>query len=303
MHVPSLSAIDLNLLVVLRALLTERHVTRAASQLGLSQSATSHALARLRELYGDPLLVRSGRSLEPTPRAVELLPSLLRGLSELEGGVQGSAPFEPSKAHRALRIGAADYVQAVLVEHLVALLQKEAPGIDLQVTSYVSVLEQLEADALDMAVVAAGPMPRKFSQQPLFSDRFTCILRDQHPALRRSRFSLGQYLELGHVLVAPGGTPGSVVDTALGRRGLSRRVVLQVSSFLVAPLVIADTDFVSTGPERLLARMSARFPLRVVPAPLKLPRIELRLAWHSRWDHDPAHQWMRDALLRTARAL
>jgi DNA-binding transcriptional LysR family regulator len=303
MHAQNLAAIDLNLLVVLRALLTERHVTRAARLLGLSQSATSHALARLRELYGDPLLVRSGRALEPTPRALELLPSLVRGLSELEGGVRGPAPFEPSRARRALRIGAADYVQAVLGGPLLGLVQQEAPGIDLQITSYTNMLDQLEADALDMAVLPRGPLPARFLSEPLFEDRFTCILREQHPVLGRKRFSSDLYLQLGHVLVAPGGTPGSMVDTLLARRGLARRVVLQVSSFLLAPVVVAETDFVSTGPERLLRRMSAHLPIRVVPAPIKLPRIALRLVWHSRWDHDSAHRWMRDAMLRAARQL
>lgn len=303
MHTPSLAAFDLNLLVALRALLTERHVTRAARQLGLSQSATSHALARLRELYDDPLLVRSGRALELTPRAAEILPSLLRGLSELESGVRGRAPFDPSRARRALRIGAADYVQAVLVGPLLELVRRDAPGLDLQVTSYPSALEQLEAGTLDLAVLAAGPLPPSFAEQPLFSDRFTCILRRGHPARRRKRFSLEQYLALGHLLVAPGGTPGSVVDAVLAQRNLSRRIVLQVSSFLVAPLVVAQTDLVSTGPQRLLEHMGAHFPIELVPAPLELPRIELRLVWHSRWEGDRAHAWMREAMARASRQL
>src|SRR6187431_2129958 len=115
LHDSKLSAIDLNLLVVLRALLTQRHVTRAAHEVGLSQSATSHALARLRELYGDPLLVRSGRALVLTPRAARLLPALERGLSELESAVLAEPDFDPSLARRSFSIGMSDYLQVLIM--------------------------------------------------------------------------------------------------------------------------------------------------------------------------------------------
>jgi DNA-binding transcriptional LysR family regulator len=300
-HNPKLSAIDLNLLVVLRALLRERHVTRAARELGLSQSATSHALGRLRELYADPLLVRSGRSLELTPRALDILPLLERGLLELEGSVSAPLPFDPRKARLTLRMVAADYGQAVLFGPLLSLVRSEAPGIDLHVTSETGGLEQLEAGTTDFALLPRAQVPRVFSQRRLFSDGFVCMLRRGHPALRRKRLSLEQYLELGHLLISPGGTPGGLVDAELTKRGLSRRVVLSVPSFLVAPLVVAETDLISTGPERLLSRMSERFPIVLLPPPLKLARFELCLVWHSRRDHDPAHSWLREAILRVSR--
>lgn len=302
-HDPNLAAIDLNLLVALRALLTERHVTRAAQQLGLSQSATSHALNRLRELYDDPLLVRQGRSLELTPRAVAILPQLARGLTELEGSLRDQAPFEPRQARDRFRVGCADYFQAVLFGPLLALVQAEAPGIDLQVMSYARELEQLEAGALDVALETKTQLPRHLSERKLFSDGFTCMLRKGHPALRRKKLTLDDYLALGHVFVAPGGTSGSYVDTELEKRGVARRIVLQVSSFLTAPLVVSETDLISTGPERLLKRMSQHYPIVLVPSPLELPRFDLSLVWHSRREHDPAHVWLRDAIVRAARGL
>ncbi len=303
MHDIKLSGVDLNLLVALRALLRERHVTRAARQLGLSQSATSHALSRLRELYGDPLLVRSGRNLELTPRAAAILPQLARGLSELEGSLRGEPEFEPAKARSTFRMGCADYFQAVLFGPLLGLLQAEAPGLDLQVVSHANELEHLDSGALDLALLTKTQFPRIFAEQRLFSDGFTCMLRRGHPALRHKKFTLERYLELGHVLVAPGGTSGSYVDTELEKRGLRRRITLQVSSFLAAPLVVAETDLVSTGPERLLQRMSERYPIVLLPSPLKLARFDLCLVWHSRRDHDPAHSWMREAIVRAARQL
>jgi DNA-binding transcriptional LysR family regulator len=301
-HDVKLSAIDLNLLVVLRALLSERHVTRAARQLGLSQSATSHALSRLRELYSDPLLVRSGRVLEPTPRALALLPMLERGLQELQGSLRGEQPFEPLRAKLALRLGAADYGQAVLFAPLVALLQAEAPGIDLQAMSYPDLLAELEAGTIDVALTTRGKLPRTLVEQQLFSDGFVCMLRKGHPALHK-KLTLKTYLELSHLFVAPGGTAGSYVDTELERRGVARRVALQVSSFVVAPQVVAETNLISTGPERLLRRMSKHYPIVLLPTPLRLPRFDLCLVWHIRRDHDPALSWLRDAIARVARAL
>lgn len=303
MHEPNLAAVDLNLLVALRALLVERHVTRAARQLGLSQSATSHALGRLRELYADPLLVRSGRNLELTPRAVALLPQLQRGLGELEGSLRGEERFEPRHARFSLRLGMADYGQAILAGPLLGLLRAEAPGVNLQITSYPDLLEQLEAGTLDIALTTKTKLPRVFAQQSLFSDGFVCMLRKGHPALRKKRVSLAQYLELGHLLVAPSGTPGSYVDTELARRGLARRVALQVSSFLVAPQVVAETELISTGPELLLRRMSQHYPVVLLATPLAIPRFELCQVWHSRRDHEPAHAWMREVIVRAAKGL
>jgi DNA-binding transcriptional LysR family regulator len=115
--------------------------------------------------------------------------------------------------------------------------------------------------------------------------------------------SLQQYLALEHLLVSPGGTPGSFVDTELGRRGHARRVALQVSSFLVAPQVVAETDLISTGPELLLRRLSKHYPIVLLQAPLRLPRFELCLVWHTRRDHDPAHAWMREVVVRAAAGL
>jgi DNA-binding transcriptional LysR family regulator len=302
-HATPLAAVDLNLLVALRALLRERHVTRAARELGLSQSATSHALNRLRELYGDPLLVRNGRSLEPTPRALALLPQLMRGLTELEASLRGEAPFEPQRARHVFRVGCADYFQAVLFGPLLALLQAEAPGIDLQVMSHAKELERLDDGTLDVALLPKMPLPRGLSEQRLFSDGFKCMLRKGHPGLRRNKLTLETYLGLGHVLVAPSGTSGSYVDTELQRRGLTRRIALQVSSFLVAPLVVAETDLVSTAPERLLKRVSQHYPIVLLPSPLAVPRFDLSLVWHSRRQHDPAHGWLREAIVRAAREL
>lgn len=291
-HDPSLSAIDLNLFGVLRALLQERHVTRAAERVGLSQSATSHALARLREVCGDPLLVRHGRSLELTPRALALLPSLERGLSELESVVTREPSFEPRTARRVFTLGMSDYQQGFLLTPLLQRLEREAPLIDLSVLTFPNLSEMLETGRADLAIIVTGSTGTAFSTQKLFSDKFVCAVRKDHPHVKKS-LSLEAYLSLRHVLVAPGGAPGSLVDTELERRGLSRRVALTVSSFLVAPLIVSETDFIATSPERLLRRLTQRLSLKLLDPPLRLPSFSFSLAWHPRLDHDPAHHWLR----------
>lgn len=296
---PALSAIDLNLLVVLRALLRERHVTRAARQVGLSQSATSHALARLRELCGDPLLVRYGRQLSLTPRATRLLPGLERGLSELHGVLTSEPVFDPKRARRSFSLGMADYAQALLLRPLLRSLQVAAPEIDLNVYTFPNLSELLESGSLDLAISPAYTIASGLSSQALFDDGYVCMVRKGHPDVGR-KLTLDQYLSLRHVLVAPSGTAGSFIDTELERRGLVRRVALRVSSFLIAPIVVAETDFISTTPERLARRVAKRYALKLVPPPFRVPRFGLSLAWHPRFDDDPAHRWLRELVARAS---
>lgn len=291
-HISGLAALDLNLMVALHALLTEANVTQAARRVALSQSATSHALARLRQLFGDPLLVRSGRQLKLTSRAMQLLPALERGLAEIESAVSGEPPFDPLTARRSFTIGMADYGQAVMLGPLLARLRQQAPGVDLTVLSPPNPFDLLEAGNLDLAVVVTGSVGPAFSARRLFSDGFVCMVRRGHPTVGTA-LTMKQYLSLGHVVVAPTGTPGSMVDTELDRRRVERRVTVRISSFLAAPIVVSQTDLVTTGPERLLRPMVKRYPVRLLPPPLRLARFELSLAWHGRLDHDPAHAWLR----------
>jgi DNA-binding transcriptional LysR family regulator len=301
LHDGTLSAVDMNLLVVLRALLAERHVTRAAARLGLSQSATSHALARLRDLYRDPLLVRSGRALKLTPRAERLLPTLERGLSDLKAALAGEPGFDPSTARRAFTLGMVDYLQAILLGPLLRLLAREAPHVDLLLASVPGLEEEATAGNLDLAVTLSSKQPTLVTRE-LFDDDFVCLLRSGHPAAG-GKLTLQKYLTLRHVVVAPSGTSGSLVDTELERRGLSRRIALRISNFLVAPLIVRDTDFISTMPTRLATRLAAPYGLRVLPAPLELRRFGMAMMWHPRLEHDPAQVWLRGIVARVSASI
>lgn len=293
MHDSALNGVDLNLLLVLRTLLAEGHVTRAAARLGLSQSATSHALTRLRALYGDPLLVRSGKRLALTPRATELLPELERGLAALQSTLSGVPSFDPSAARRRFSLAMADYSQALLLGPLLARLQEQAPGVDLNVLAAPNIAELIAAGQVDLGVVVPRPASGSLRTRRISRDRFVCIVRKGHPGVRKA-LDLERYLQLRHVLVAPNGAPGSVVDAELARRKLERRVALQVSSFLVAPVVVSESDFVNTGPERLARRWAQLYPIDVHPPPFRLPPFEVYLLWHPRFERDAAHAWLRD---------
>jgi DNA-binding transcriptional LysR family regulator len=291
----ALAAIDLNLLVVLRALLRERHVTRAAAQVGLSQSATSHALARLRDLLGDPLLVRRGHALALTPRAVRLLPALERGLSELEGAIASEPEFEPKTARRRFTIGTSDYLQALIMGPLLRKVAASAPHVDLSVVVFPNLQELIESGGADLALSVSGLESKNASREPFFTESFVCMVRRDHPTIKR-RLNMEQYLSARHVVVAPSGTPGSLVDTALAERGLERRIALRVTNFLIAPVVVSETDFINTMPARLAHQLARTYPLRLLPPPLELPSFEYCMFWDPRLEHDPAQRWLRETV-------
>jgi DNA-binding transcriptional LysR family regulator len=300
-HDRMLSAIDLNLLVVLRALLRERHVTRAAARVGLSQSATSPALFRWRVLCADPLLGRSGRALALTPRAVALLPALERALGDLERLLAGEPEFDPKSARRTFSIGMADYLQALIAGPLLRQLAARAPGIDLSIVVFPNWQELIASGAIDLALSISGPETRTLCHQALFSERYLCMVRRDHPQIKRAP-SLQAYLAQRHVVIAPTGTPGSLVDTLLAERGLERRIALRVTNFLIAPVVVCQTDFLNTMPARLAQQLAKTYPLRLVAPPFDLPPFEYYMFWHPRLDQDPAQRWLREFVAGVTKA-
>jgi DNA-binding transcriptional LysR family regulator len=298
MHMRELRNLDLNLLLVLQALLEERHVTRAAARLGLSQSATSHALSRLRELYSDPLLVRNGRKLSLSTRASQLLPQLSLGLAELSRAVTGEPPFDARTVRRRFNVASSDYAQVVLLPRLLERLSREAPFVEVNVNGAANSNELLESGEVDL-VIAPAPFSRSIQTRTLFSDEFVCMLK-RRGALARGKWSLKRYLDARHVVVAPTGTPGSLVDTVLSQRGLSRQIAVHVPNFLVAPTIVAASDYVNTGPARLARLLVGMLPITLRPPPIALPSFELKLAWHPRLEHDPAQRWLRELIVELA---
>lgn len=290
-----LGAVDLNLLVVLQILLEERSVTRTAVRLGRTQSAVSRSLGRLRDLFADPLLVRDGGRLAPTPRAEALTGPLRRVLVDVEDQLLAADSFDPGRARRTFVLSSADYADALVLPGLAERVWRQAPGVQLVHRGGA----QSPSDAIDdfdLALGPLGPAPTsRVRSRLLLVDPFVCLLRRDHP--NAGNLDLDAYAALGHVLVAPRGMPGGIVDSALAARGLSRRVVVQVQNFSVAPMVVAGSDLVTTLPRTVAVRAAETLPLVVVDPPLPLPETRIHAVWHERWHHDPGHRWLREQVV------
>ncbi len=307
MHgVHDLAAIDLNLVVALDALLTDRHVTRAATRLGLSQSAASHALGRLRDLLGDPLLVRGpGGAMVPTPLAERIRPQLRRVLDDLATTLRGET-FDPTTARHTFRIGASDYVELVMLPKLAERIRRLAPHIDLWIHSFAEHGDtELATGTLDLVIGpasgTASPSPRAAGiyEKVLFDESFTCIVRAKHP-IAGSKMTLARYCEIPHLLVAPRGKPGSLVDDALAKVGKSRRIGLAVPHFLVVPYIIASTDLVATLADRVASLFAQTLDLTMMSPPLPIPKFRMAASWHERSHHDAPHEWLRQQIFAVA---
>ncbi|MDH4607298.1 LysR family transcriptional regulator [Pseudomonas sp. BN102] len=294
-----LRRIDLNLLVVLDALLAEQHVTRAAERLHLSQPAVSHALGRLRDLLGDPLLVRSGGGLVPTPRALELQRPLIETLARVQALLAPSG-FDPAASRRKFRLAMSDYGAACLLPALSRALRREALGIDLEISqgSREAMLEQLQNGEIDLAAGVFPELPAPLRSTSLFEEDFACLLeRASLPA--DGSLDLATYLARPHVLVEMSGGGAAEIERALTRIRERRRIAVRLPHWNVAPELIAGTDLILTVATRGLRKVEDR-SLVIVPPPFVLPGFAFDLAWHQRGTGDPGLDWLRSQVQAAA---
>ena len=300
-----LRSLDLNLILALDALLEERNVTRAAARVGITQSAMSHALARLRTLTGDALLVRTASGMVTTARAEELGPPIRRALEGVATALRPPQAFDPKTAERRIRIGTGDYGEIVLLPRLLKRLAKEAPRVDLRVVfqsdNLAGVLRSGDVDLLLRPVFAADLGPGMYSRE-LFDERFVCVVRRGHP-LASKRLTLTRYIAASHALISPAGKEGSQTDDALARMGVSRRVALTVPHFLVAPHIVAQSDLVLTLAARVANMLAAPLGLVILEPPpeLRLDGFTMSAVWHERTHADPAQRWMREVIAEIAK--
>lgn len=298
-----LQSIDLNLLVVLHALLEERSVVRAGRRLALSPSATSHALSRLREVLADDLLVRAGRRLVPTPRAEALGPAVRQLIANVEGVLRPPTRAEPRAFTRTFRIAATDHVQFVLLRPLDALLRREAPDVDLCFLNLaVGSSEMLRDGGADVAISLVDTSPPDLNRQPLFEDGFVSVVRSGHAALA-GRLASHRFGQFNHVVVTPTGTPGVLVEQQIAALGLGGRVARTLPTFLDAPFLVAHSDYIVSLPARLVQPLFGLLNLRLLRQAPPTATFALSAMWHRRFDGDPEHQWLRDVLARVAREL
>ena len=297
-----LSQVDANLLVALEILLEERSVTRAARRLGVTQSAMSQALGRLRDTFDDPLLTRIGNSMEPTPRAQALAVPLKTALSDLEAVLSVGPEFEPAQASRQFAIATTDYGALLLIRPLMVHLQRTAPGVSVRVLQpgddLLRLLDEGEADLL-LSVVPR--LPQRMRREPLFQESYRCLVHRTHPLVKispndRERW-LDVYCESAHVLVGHSGRGPGTVDRLLEQEGRSRQIALRVPYFLAAAPVVQATRLVLTIPSRSAQLFAQEIPqLKVIEIPIELPSFTVAAMWHARYEHDPGLKWLRQVL-------
>lgn len=289
----SLRGIDLNLLLVLDAVLRESSVTGAARRLGKSPPAVSHSLSKLRDLLDDPILVRAGRSMVPTPYAEELATSVSEAVRQAAEVLRPAGVIDPARLERTFRIIATDHVLAVIGPGLDRALTEAAPGVDLHVVPYGGPeLDALRDGTVDLAIgVFPDPGP-EMQRRKLFDDSFVCCTREG-----RGPLDFHAYVAASHVLVSPRGGERGLVDRILEERGTRRRVARTVPYFWSALELVAESDHVITISRRLAHRAAELLPLEIHRPPLDLPDYTLVVMWHPRFERDPTHRWFRDVLV------
>lgn len=299
-----LSSVDLNLLVVFGELVRSRSTTKAAKRLGRTQSAVSHALARLRAHLGDPLFVRVGLALEPTALTERLAPELSDLLARAEAIFDGrKATFSPTTLARTFVIGGTDHLDLLLLPPLLARIRVEAPRVDL-VTAFLGddVERAIQARDVDLSIGTRFRAASGLAHEKVCDQDMVVLVRKGHPATR-GKLDAARFASFDHVLVAPRNLAGGVVDTALEKLGLRRRVVLRLPHFIVAAFVVAASDLVITLPRSFAEHVAKLAGLSILPVPVSLVPFTFSISYDATREGDPAHAWFRSLFLEVARGV
>jgi DNA-binding transcriptional LysR family regulator len=288
--------LDLNLIPYLVAMEEARNVSRAAERLGVSQPRVSTALGKLREYFGDPLFVRTSRGMEPTPRALALIPAARDALIRIEKGMLDAQDFDPATSTHTFSIALSDVGEIVFLPRLLQLFAERAPHANLRSVSLPpgQVERGLESGDIDLAV---GYFPdlggNNFFQQRLFTHRFICMMRSGHP-LAGKPITLEQFLAMGHAVVRAEGRSQEVLEQFLEKKRLRRRAVLETPHFMSLPFILTRTDLIATVPHAIgYAYVAEHASITLVEPPLALPHFDLRQHWHRKYHNGARAAWLR----------
>lgn len=304
MYSPPLSTLNLNLLRVFAAIYTTRHLTRASSELQMTQPAMSHALKRLRDQMGDELFVRSPHGMTPTARADQLAPVILDALRALEEALSATAQFDASQEQRTFTVSVSDLAAAVVFPSLMPVLAEAAPGVSLRMvhsraTGTEDIHAELDAGLTDLAISTVGDSPSRFGVDALFTEPAVCAVARSHPTIRKAP-SLEAYVAATHVKIVLGEEEETPVDAFLARKRLRRRVVVTTPHLAAALNVVAATDMVATVPLRTARALAGEERLRFFPLPMPAIETTVFQVWHQRYRDEPAHRWLREMVIRAA---
>jgi DNA-binding transcriptional LysR family regulator len=301
-HAMDIRSVDLNLLVVFDAMARHRSVNRTAEAIGLSQPATSAALARLRALFDDALFVRAGAQMEPTPRALELAPAVHRVVEAIQSEILQQAGFEPLKAERSFTILTPDIGEVAFLPGVLRRLRHEAPHVRLQTVSRqrLAAAQALETGDADLAVGFFPDLQKAgYFQQALFKTSYACIACARNDAAP-ARMTLKQYLAARHIVVRPDGRE-HMLDRFLEDKGWHRHLTLELSHFMSLLALLPGSDLIATVPQDIATVVGRHVPLKQVELPFRPPQILVQQFWHRRLQNDPANRWLRSVFYEVNR--
>jgi LysR family transcriptional regulator, nod-box dependent transcriptional activator len=296
--------LDLNLMVYLDALLAERSVSRAAERVHISQSAMSDALARLRDYFEDQLFVQVGRSMVPSPLALSMLQPIRDILLQVDSVASSNVQFDPLTSRRNISIIASDYVTDVLLNKVLLRLPREAPGISAEIRPFTgSFVQDFEQGNLDLLITPRGYASERHPSAALYTEDFVCVIWKHNKKVRK-RIGFDEYKTLAHIRVNLGDWRISTYDEwFLKHRGDIRKIELVVPSFRMGLQFVTGTERVLTCHRRHARMYEKIHELKILPAPFKIPAIELHVQWHKYRNQDPALSWFRNLLHSVARSI
>lgn len=293
-HGVDIRSLDLNLLVIFDAMARLRSVNKAAEAVGLSQPATSGALARLRSVFDDPLFVRSGSRMEPTPRALELAPAVRRVVQTITGEILQPSGFDPATADRSFTILTPDIGEVAFLPGVLRRIRTQAPNVRLHAVSRprAAAASALESGDAELAVGFFPDLHKaNFYQQALFKTSYSCIASAAN-AGAASRMTLKQYLAARHIVVRPDGRE-HLLDQFLDDKGWHRHVTLELSHFMSLVSILPGTDLIATVPEDIATVVGRHVALKRIELPFKAPQLQVQQYWHRRMQNDAANKWLR----------
>jgi len=293
-----LSQVDLNLFVVLDAIYREGNITRAAHQLNLTQPAISHALKRLRDLLKDPLFVRRGAEMVPTPFTRSMIDQVRQALQILEVNLCESHPFDPKHTRRNFHISLWEYIESIALPTLLRRLESQAPEMSITTTRVKrrDLEGELARGSLDLAIDVPVTTREPIHQKRLLTEHLVVMARAGHPAIRDGGLDFDSYLAQSHALVSSRRYGPSLIDVELSRLGLRRKIVLRCQHTFPACRVVSQTDLLLTLSESHARLVSAGLGTRIYPLPIKSAEVEAHMYWHESVENDPANRWLREQL-------
>jgi DNA-binding transcriptional LysR family regulator len=294
-----LQEIDLNLLIVFQAIFQQRQISAVAKQLGLSQPAVSNALARLRNMFGDELFVRTAQGMQPTLLAQQMAAPMMQALNQLQQALNQANAFDANSSQRQFAIAMTDVGEMYFMPLLVELLKKTAPKIGIKTVraGALDLKSEMEMGRVDLAIGAFEDMSDHLFQRRLFKQNYVCMYRAGHP-LAGQNMGLKDFLAAQHLIVSSMESPYDIINQNLARLGVKTAAQFTVPHFVAVPYMISTTDLLVTVPQKMAERAAQHFKLESSKPPMRLPSLQTNLFWHRRFHQDDGNLWLRNMLAK-----